>query len=194
MADDLLSGSDDEPITSKPSGIPSEEDDVSQLTDTALRIKEAIEDRNMSALKAIFGSNARVNIDGRFMSVADLTTGAEELLKPMEQPTFDILAIERSAIAGDSALVTYLTELSWVDQKVWEEHSIKGALTLHHTRTKRGWITDGFTYARRPEVPGSPGDAGVGPTPAVPGESFGGLGRLFGFGKAGSGDIWSMWY
>jgi len=194
MGDDRPSEPDDEFTASRSSvGGSAHEDALAHLTDSALRIKEAIEDRDGAALQAALAPNAKVNINGRFISVEELIKAAQELLGPVEQPTFDILSIEGSEVTNEDALIRYLTELSWIDQKVWEEHSIKGVLALHHTKTKRGWVTDGFSYALRPDVPKATDDVGVGPTPPAAGGTFGGLGGLFGMGKDG-GDIWSMWY
>ena len=168
-----------------------QDDTITQLTDLALRIKEAVEDKNETALIATLGPHAQININGRFLTSAAFTSSLRDLLSKIEQPVVDIISIEESDIKEGSAFVAYIIEFSWVDQEVWEEHSVLGRLSLQQSRREDNWIIEGFTFSQRPK-PAEPSLEGSHTTlPPVLNSSSLGLGNLVG-GRGGTGDTFSF--
>jgi hypothetical protein len=184
-----------------------QDDTITQLTDLALRIKEAVEDKNEAALIATLGPHAQININGRFLTHTAFTSSLKDLLSKIEQPVVDIISIEESDIKEGSAFVAYIIEFSWVDQEVWEEHSVLGRLSLQQSRREDSWIIEGFTFSQRPKpaepslegshttlpaaFDSSPLDGSHTTLPPVLNSSSLGLGNLVG-GRGGTGDTFSF--
>lgn len=156
-------------------------DVLAELTDVALRLKEAFEDKNAAGFTSLFAENARINSLGRFYTVAEFTKRLADMFQLLEQPALDIVQIEESSVNDKQSFVTYLVEVSWINQKTWEEQLERGAMSLELTSVRKGWRISGFTFARRPPVTGqdeeikSPTFGG-----AAPSSSFG-LDSLFSF-------------
>ncbi|MCH7534235.1 MAG: hypothetical protein IH948_00530 [Bacteroidetes bacterium] len=124
---------------------------ITEVTDVALSIKEAIEDKNPEKLKELFLPNAKVNLFGRFNTVARLISEIKVIMEHIEQPMMDIIKIEESEFKERSAFVTFITENSWIDQRLWEEQSEYGAMSLELNREKKGWLISGLTLSRLPK-------------------------------------------
>lgn len=155
---------------------------LAELTDVALRLKEAFEDKNMEGFTSLFAQNARINSLGRFYTVPELTSRLKEMFPFIEQPALDIVQIEESSVAEKQSFVTYLVEVSWINPKTWEEHLERGAMSLELTRVRKAWQINGFTFARRPPAAGLFDDIkppGPGTTSPLP-RGFG-LDSLFSF-------------
>ncbi|MFQ5906391.1 MAG: hypothetical protein ACE5JA_07445 [bacterium] len=167
------------------------DDTLNQLTDVALRIKGAIEDKNMEALRPLLEQNVKININGRFLTMAQLLSRLKELLDKMEQPSLDIISIEECDVQEKSAFVAYDTEFYWIDQQTWEEHSIRGLMSLQFSKGEKDWVVSGFTFSQRPKpeerIPEEPRE--VTPGPGLRPTTFG-LEALF----SGIDSLFSFWY
>jgi hypothetical protein len=104
-------------------------DNLAELTDVALRIKEAFEDRDLKTLQALL-QRAQLNMLGRFITVAEFISKLEELFAVIEQQALDIVRIVETDIRPTRGVVGYLVEVSWVDRHAWEERLFPGLLTL----------------------------------------------------------------
>ena len=170
-----------------------QDDTITHLTDLVLGIKEAVEDKNEDALIATLGPHAKININGRFLTHAELASSLKDLLSKIEQPTVDIISIEESDIKEDSAFAAYATEFSWVDQEIWEEHTVSGLMSLQHSRREDNWVIEGFTFSQRPKrAEPSLDGSDTAPTPGLNASAFG-LGNLFAQ-RGGIGDTFRFWY
>lgn len=124
---------------------------IAELTEVALRIKEGFEDKDVGRMLSVFSPNAKVNVLGRFFTVEEVAPRLKEALVKVEQPSVDILSIEESEIRDGYAFVSYVTEFAWIDSQTWEEHALRGLMSLDLGRIEKGWLVNGFTLARRPE-------------------------------------------
>lgn len=154
------------------------EDTLSELTDVAIRMKEAFEEKNIAAFKALFVPKPAINVMGRFVPAEEFFARLAELLKQVEQPTIEILRVEETEVKKTSAFVSYVTEVSFIDEKAWEEHTVNGLLSLNMVKERETaaakpkgredrWLIDGLTFARQPDRAG----AGEGPPSAGPVET-----------------------
>ena len=161
------------------------EDIINELTDVALKIKESIENKDLDMLRRLFSAKATINIMGRFYNVPELFSNLKTLFAYIEQPAMDIIQIEESEIKGQNAFATYLVEVFWVDQRTWDEHSDRLAMSLELAQQKKGWLVNGFTLNKR-QFAGDEGispvlEPPIGPSPAIrPGPGLG-LDGLFSF-------------
>lgn len=159
---------------------------LTELTDVALRIKEAFEDKDLDGLRGLFTRDAKINSVGRFYTLDEFFRRLGEMLPHVEQQSLDITHIEDSRITEKVSYVTYLVEVSWVNPKTWEESTQHGAMSLELIREPQTWLIRGFTYARRPDParPGKDDDDDVRPPAgggAAPPPRFFGLDSLFSF-------------
>ena len=142
------------------------QDDLAELTDIALRIKEAFEDRDVKTLQMLL-QRAQMNIMGRFITVQEFIGKLEELFAAIEQPALDIVRIVETDVGPSRGLVAYLVEVSWVDRHAWEERLFPGLLTLELRRERGPTVEPGGVPtgpkkveprpAGRPDKPEGPG-------------------------------------
>lgn len=157
---------------------------LTELTDVALRIKEAFEDKDLDSLRGLFTLDARINSAGRFYTPDEFFRRLAELMPHVEQQSLDITHIEDSRITEKASYVTYLVEVAWVNPKTWEESTQHGAMSLELIREGKTWLIRGFTYARRPDpAKGQQDDDDVRPPAGggAPPPRFFGLDSLFSF-------------
>jgi hypothetical protein len=124
------------------------------------------------------------------MSLGELVDAARPLLAGIEQPMFDVISIESSEIEDAQALVSYATELAWVDRTSWQERSLHGVLALEYQRGESGWVVSGLAYVRRaPEVT-PPRERVAVPTPGRWQGRFG----TARFDRGARPDLFSIWF
>jgi|SRR5215469_2064829 len=164
------------------------EDTVSELTDLAIRLKDAFEAKKVSALKSLFVPQPKINVMGRFLAEEEFLERLAQFFKQVEEPILEIMRIEETDVQKKSAFIAYDVEVSFIHEQTWEEHTINGLLGLSVARkkeTQRGkskdqWLVDGLTFSKRPDVgrtAGAPQPAG--PT-APTGRTLGLFDGLFG--------------
>src|SRR5436309_2114227 len=156
-------------------------DVLTELTDVALRVKEAFENKDVAGLAALFTPDARINSAGRFFGLEAFIARLAELMESIEQQSLDITHIEESHITEQASFVTYLVEISWVNPRTWEESVERGAMSLELVREKKIWLIRGFTFSRRPPVADDSGDDVKPPTGGGVPSGSSGLDSLFSF-------------
>lgn len=143
-----------------------------ELTDLALRLKEAVESANPESLRGVLTPGAQVNVNGRFAGADDFVQRLSQFLAAVEQPQLDILSVEESEIGADRGFVSVSAELVWIDREAWEDHSMAGTLSLELTRAEGGWQISGLTVQGAPRQAEEQWMAADSPMYAAYAESF----------------------
>jgi hypothetical protein len=148
-------------------------DDRTDLTisDVALRLKEAFEDKNASALMSVFVPDAVINVEGRLHSVGELREFLPAFFTAVDQTYLDIVAVERIEKHDTRPFVVYQMDVAWVDREAWKEsvHHYRVALDLEREKESRRHLIRGLTVQPRHhrDEPKDPSPGG----PGFPGET-----------------------
>lgn len=161
-------------------------DERSDLTisDVALRLKEAFEDKNAKALISVFTPDAIINVEGRMHSIGELAEFLPTFFAAVDQTYLDIVGVERIEKHNQRPFVVYLMDVAWVDREAWKEsvHHLRVALDLEREGDSKRHAIRGLTVAPvRPKAE---------PTGADPGGPFPTDVRP----PAAAGDPFSIWY
>ncbi|HEX2095315.1 MAG TPA: hypothetical protein VHG28_23160 [Longimicrobiaceae bacterium] len=143
-----------------------------ELTDLALRLKEAVESADADALRGVLTPDARINVNGRFTMVDDFVSRLVAFLSGVEQPQLDILRVEESQVEEDHGFIAVRAELVWIDREAWEDHSLEGKLSLELVRAEQGWQVSGLTFGAEKPQQEEPWVAADSPLYAAYAESF----------------------
>jgi len=129
-------------------------DERSDLTvsDVALRLKEAFEDKDAKALLALFGRDAVINLEGRLHTVGELADYLPAFFAAVDQTYLDILAVERVEHHETRPFVVYQMDVAWVDREAWKEsvHHLRVALDLERDADSRRHAIRGLTASALP--------------------------------------------
>jgi hypothetical protein len=151
------------------------------LTDVALRMKEAFEDKKPAEITNLFTPKAVINVDGKMHDLAETAEFLQVFFAAVDQTYLDIVAVERLDKHEVRPFVVYLIDVAWVDRESWKEsiHKFRIALDLEREPKGKRHLIRGLTAVELhpKDEPGPP--AGTFP-PDV--------------GAASGGDPWSIWY
>lgn len=165
-----------------------EEERSTDLTEVLLRLKRAFEDKNVDAFRQLFRPNPKVNVDGKFYSLAQLLETLKALFDAVDQTYFDIIATKKVEGDNETTFGTFDVEVAWVDRRDWLEHVQKLDLSLEVVRDAKTRVAliNGLSSVSRP--PAKPTDqAQDSGFPDDVGTSVSGL-------HAPAGDPWNIWY
>jgi hypothetical protein len=152
------------------------------MTDIALRMKEAFEDKKAADLVQLFTPKATINVDGKMQDVPETAEFLQVFFAAVDQTYLDIVAVERIDKHDVRPFVVYLMDVAWVDRESWKEsvHKFRVALDLERDPKTKRHLIRGLTAASvRPRE--EPAGAAAG---AFPPEVR----------TAKDGDPFSIWY
>jgi len=152
------------------------------MTDIALRIKEAFEDKKAAEIVKLFTSNAIIDVEGKMHNIADTGEFLQVFFAAVDQTYLDIVAVERVEQHPTRPFVVYLIDVAWVDRESWKEsvHKFRVALDLEREPKSGRHLIRGLTAVDiRPKDEPAGGAAGAFP-PEVRDDR--------------GGDPWSIWY
>ncbi len=133
----------------------STDNQITELVDVALKLKQHIENKDLQKLSRIFNGDAKINVFGRFYSWKIFYVNLTKLLAEIEQPGIDIISVDESQITEQSAFVAFTMEVFWVNQKTWEESTLPITLALEliqDPKKNNNWLIAGFTIARAKKI------------------------------------------
>jgi hypothetical protein len=144
------------------------------LVEVVFQFKNAIEDREIDRVKALFAPRPEICIQGRFTTVGNFLRRLHEFFVRVEHVSMDITRIDEVDPEIDGGFVAVDVEFGWIDSQLWEEQTARGelALTLEPKRDdkRRGGEEGGeqrrirgLSYAmRRDALDGGDGNGGDG--------------------------------
>jgi hypothetical protein len=130
-------------------------DQIAELVDVALQLKQQIESKDLQKLSRLFEPEAKINVFGRFYSWKTFYANLNKLLAEIEQPGLDIISVDESELKEANAFIAVTLEIFWVNQKTWEESILPVTLALElvkNAKRNSGWIISGFTIARAKRI------------------------------------------
>jgi hypothetical protein len=128
------------------------------LTDAIYALKRAFEDKDVQGLRECFRPQARLNVDGKFHSVAQAATFAKILFDAADRTYFDVLEMQKSEAYEQGMFGVFEASVAWVNRSTWRESSQRLTLSLEVTRDEKEEraLINGFTAVRQPDVKHSP--------------------------------------
>jgi hypothetical protein len=143
---------------------PATDAETSELMDVVFKLKNAVEDRDVARVKALFTARPQICVQGRFVQLSLFLRRLEEFNKRVEHISMDIARIQEVDLKDEGGFIAVDVDFGWIDSQLWEEQTVHGimALTLEERPTRgerksRGRDAEqrnitGFSYAAlRPE-------------------------------------------
>jgi hypothetical protein len=188
---------------------PATDAETSELMDVVFKLKNAVEDREIARVKALFTARPQICVEGRFLQLSVFARRLEEFFKRVEHISMDITRIQDVDLKVEGGLIAVDVDFGWIDSQLWEEQTVHGimALTLEEQpakgerktrgRTEEERHISGFSYsALRPRRdtngggenggngpghdPGGPGTGPIGPADPGGGRGYDPFGGIWG--------------
>ena len=137
-----------------------------RLTEIVFEVKEALEEKKIDRLRALFQSGAQISIEGRFLKLEEFIKRMEELYRRVEHFEVEVTRIEEVDEKHEGGFVAAAVDFGFIDTKLWEEQVVHGivGITVAPPPTGRKGSTSsegpisGFSYmAARPRNGGGNG-------------------------------------
>jgi hypothetical protein len=157
------------------SSTPSTEDATTALTDLALAVRAAVEDRDVKRLGDLFSAAPLLCISGRFLTKDEALRRLASFFKQIDQVSMELTRPEEQDVSADSAFGSYGVDFHWTDTSVWEERNASGVMSVTARRSlasdvaggarREEWRMIGFAYTPRAAEPADLGlTRGIGPS------------------------------
>jgi hypothetical protein len=151
------------------------EENISGLTDLAMAVRAAVEDKDPSRLGALFAPAALICVSGRFLGKDEALRRLAAFFRTVEQLAMELTRLEEHEVTVDGLFGSFAVEFHWTDTTTWEERNAIGTLSLTARRgatmkteavTRAAeWQLTGFAYTPRTSEPADQGlTRGVGPS------------------------------
>jgi len=129
--------------------MPTDERPDMTMTDVALRLKEAFEDKKAAEIAGLFTPKAVINVDGKMHDREETAEFLQVFFAAVDQTYLDIVAVERIDKNDARPFVVYLIDVAWVDRESWKEsvHRYRVALDLERDVKNNRHLIRGLTAA-----------------------------------------------